>query len=65
MKIVDLDKLFVVHFDDSDNLPIEVLDHCDRCFPGEGVIDLKNYIGTLKGMNYNGMISIETFRPEY
>ena len=65
MKIVDLDKLFVVHLDDSDDFPIEVLDHCDRCFPGEGVIDLKNYIGTLKEMNYEGMISIETFRPEY
>ena len=65
MEIVDLDKLFVVHLDDSDDLPIEVLDHCHRCFPGEGVIDLKNYIITLKKMKYNGMISIETFRPEY
>lgn len=65
MKLVDLDKIFVVHLDDSDDKPIEVLDHCDRCFPGYGVINLRNYIGTLKDMNYDGMVSIETFRPEY
>lgn len=65
MKKVDLNKLFVVHIDDSEDLPIEVLDHCHRNFPGEGVIDLKNYIGTLKEMNYDGMVSVETFRPEY
>lgn len=65
MKMVDLNKIFVVHLDDSDDLPLEVLDHCHRCFPGEGVIDLNNYIRTLKDINYDGMISIETFRPEY
>lgn len=65
MKMVDLNKIFVIHLDDSDDLPLEVLDHCHRCFPGEGVIDLNNYIHTLKDMNYDGMISIETFRPGY
>lgn len=65
MKMIDANKLFVVHLDDSDDLPAEVLDHCDRCFPGEGVIDLKNYISTLREMNYKGPISIETFRPSY
>jgi 2-keto-myo-inositol isomerase len=65
MKMVDRDKIFVIHLDDSDDLPLEQLDHCHRCFPGEGVIDLNNYIRTLKEINYNGMISIETFRPEY
>jgi 2-keto-myo-inositol isomerase len=65
MKIVDLDKVFVVHIDDSEDLPLEVLDHCHRMFPGDGVIDLKNYITTLKEMHYEGMVSVETFRPEY
>src|SRR3972149_7623704 len=65
IKIVDPNKIFVVHLDDSDDLPLEVLDHCHRCFPGEGVIDLNNYVKSLKDTNYNGMISIETFRPEY
>ena len=65
IKIVDPNKIFVVHLDDSENLPLEVLDHCHRCFPGEGVIDLNNYVKSLKDINYNGMISIETFRPEY
>ncbi len=65
IKIVEPDRIFVVHLDDGEDLPLEVLDHCHRCFPGEGVIDLKNYIKNLKDVNYNGMISIETFRPEY
>jgi 2-keto-myo-inositol isomerase len=65
MKIVDLNKVFVVHIDDSEDLPLEELDHCHRMFPGEGIIDLANYIATLKEMHYEGMVSVETFRPEY
>jgi 2-keto-myo-inositol isomerase len=65
MKMIDVEKLFVVHLDDGEDRPVKELDHCYRCFPGEGVIDLKNYVKTLKEMNYTGMISIETFRPEY
>lgn len=65
MKMIDVEKLYVVHIDDSDDLPIELLDHVFRCFPGEGVINLKSFIGTLKDMGYKGMISVEIFRPEY
>ncbi|MFY9446245.1 MAG: sugar phosphate isomerase/epimerase [Dethiobacteria bacterium] len=65
IKMVDRDKLFVAHVDDGDDRPLEELDHKHRCFPGEGVLNLKNYITTLKEMNYDGMVSIETFRPEY
>lgn len=65
IKIVGPDKIFVVHLDDGEDLPLEVLDHCHRCFPGEGVIDLKNYIKNLKDVGYDRMISIETLRPEY
>lgn len=65
MKMVDVEKIFVVHLDDGEDRPVQELDHCYRCFPGEGAIDLKNYVKTLKEMNYTGMISIETFRPEY
>jgi len=65
MKMIDTDKLFAVHLDDSDEKPLEQLDHSDRCFPGLGVINLKSYLGTLKEMNYDGMVSVETFRPEY
>jgi len=65
MKIVDTNKLFAVHVNDGDDLPLEVLDHCDRCFPGNGIINLKNYITTLREMNYKGPVSIETFRPSY
>jgi 2-keto-myo-inositol isomerase len=65
MKIVDLNKIFVVHINDGDDLPLEALDHCHRCFPGEGVIDLNNFIGTLKDIGYDGMISVETYRPQY
>ena len=65
IKIVDPDKIFVVHLDDGEDLPLEVLDHCHRCFPGEGVIDLNNYVKNLKDVGYDRMISIETLRPEY
>ncbi len=47
----------------ADEKPLEQLDHSDRCFPGLEAINLAKLFGTLKEMNYNGMVSVETFRP--
>ncbi|MDR0357084.1 MAG: sugar phosphate isomerase/epimerase [Clostridiales Family XIII bacterium] len=65
MKPVDLDKIFIVHVNNADDKPIGVLSNADRRFCDSGVIDLENYIGTLRDMGYDGMISVEVFRPEY
>lgn len=65
MRDVDVNKIFAVHVNNSDDFPIGVLDHCHRRFCDQGEINLDNFLGTLNDIGYNGMVSIETFRPEY
>ncbi|HWQ80430.1 MAG TPA: sugar phosphate isomerase/epimerase family protein [Anaerovoracaceae bacterium] len=62
---VPLEKLFVYHIDDCENLPLGVLDHCHRLFPGEGIIPLGEISKKLHTKGYNEICSVELFRPEY
>ena len=59
------EKIFAVHINNCDSLPLGMLDHCHRRFVDEGEIDLHNYLENIKKTGYDGMVSIETFRPEY
>lgn len=61
---VDLEKIFVVHIDDSLDLPLEQLDHCHRTWPGDGVIPLKKMIEELQKLGYQEIVSVELFNPE-
>lgn len=61
----DVDKIFMAHINNCDDLPLGKLDHGDRRFVDSGEIDLDNYLSVLKGMGYDGPVSIETFRQEY
>jgi 2-keto-myo-inositol isomerase len=65
MSTVDVSKIFAVHVMNADDEPLGVLNHCHRRFCDSGYINLENFLGTLKEMGYDGMVSIETFRPEY
>lgn len=40
LRQVPVEKIFVYHIDDADRLPVAVLDHCHRLFPGNGAIPL-------------------------
>jgi len=62
---VDPDKLFVVHMNDSEGLPLETLRDEHRLLPGEGVIPLTEILSRIKTIGYEGVYSIELFRPEY
>ena len=62
---VPLEKLFVYHIDDCEDLPLGVLDHCHRLFPGEGVIPLAEISKKLHLKGYEEICSVELFRPEY
>lgn len=63
--LVPLEKIFVYHIDDCEDLPLGVLDHCHRLFPGDGVIPLSAITHKLKAKGYEGIASVELFRPEY
>lgn len=62
---VPLNKLFIYHIDDCENLPLEVLDHCHRLYPGDGVIPLGEISQKLHAKGYKGCCSVELFRPQY
>lgn len=65
MKKIDVNKIFAVHINNGDDAPDNQLSQALRRFCDQGVVDLHSYLTTLKEMNYQGMVSIETFRPEY
>ncbi len=61
----DARKIFILHLDDSEDLPVGAARDDNRLMPGEGAIDLKRILTTLKALGYDSMVSIELFRPEY
>lgn len=60
-----LEKIFVYHINDCEDLELGVLDHCHRLYPGDGVIPLPSISAKLKAKGYDGSCSVELFRPEY
>lgn len=52
-----------VHLNDARDLPVsEVLDF-DRLYPGEGVIDLKDFLQGLQAAGYEGVVAQEILTP--
>lgn len=61
----DGSKIFILHIDDTEDFPIGFLTDDDRVWPGLGAIDLDLLLSTLKEIGYDGVVSVELFRPEY
>lgn len=59
------EKLFVYHINDCDDLPLGILDHCDRIMPGMGAIPVAAVSEAVKAVGYDGPACLELFRPEY
>ena len=61
---LDVHKVKYAHINDARNIPVhEVLDN-DRVYPGEGIIDLKNFITAINKINYQGLITQEVLTIE-
>lgn len=65
MKEVQKEKIFAVHINNADDGAPGEASQERRRFCDHGVIRLDRFLGTLKEIGYDGMVSIETFRPEY
>ncbi|MDR1567794.1 MAG: sugar phosphate isomerase/epimerase [Streptococcaceae bacterium] len=65
LKRIPVEKIFCYHIDDSDDLPLNILDHCHRLFPSNGVIPLQEITRILKDIGYAGICSLELFNPSY
>ena len=58
-------KIFAFHLNDSENLPIGSMLDDKRLWPGEGCLDHGRTLKILKEIGFDGVCTIEEFRPEY
>ncbi|AGB80479.1 sugar phosphate isomerase/epimerase [Serratia sp. FGI94] len=65
IKSVDVNKIFCVHINNGDFIDVSKASQENRRFCDYGVVDVNDFLKNLKEIGYDGMVSIETFRPEY
>ncbi|MBI5301842.1 MAG: sugar phosphate isomerase/epimerase [Chloroflexi bacterium] len=65
IKAIDARKLAVFHINDVESMPKDQITDANRLFPGDGVIPLANIINAVRGIGFDGVASVEIFRPEY
>lgn len=65
IKPIDAMKLAVFHINDVESMPKEKIEDANRLFPGDGVIPLKEIIDAVRATGFDGVASVEIFRPEY
>ena len=62
---IPLDKLFIVHVNDSEDRPIAELKDAHRMHVGAGILPLDHDFELIKRVGYDGFLSVEIFREEY
>jgi len=65
IEAVDPGKLLIFHINDVEARPLETIEDAHRLLPGEGVIPLDDILSRLRQIGFDGLCSIELFRPEY
>jgi 2-keto-myo-inositol isomerase len=65
IEAVDPRKILIFHINDVEERPLNTIEDAHRLLPGEGVIPLDDILAGLKGIGFDGLCSIELFRPEY
>ena len=58
-------KLNAFHINDLENVPKEAVTDSKRLMPGSGIIPLRDICSKLSQIGYNGVCTVELFRPEY
>ena len=62
---IPIDKLFIIHVNDTEDGAIDELNDANRVYPLEGVIPIKAMLSRVIARGYDGYLSVEIFRPEY
>jgi 2-keto-myo-inositol isomerase len=65
IEAVDPERLLIFHINDVEARPLETIEDAHRLLPGEGVIPLDAILSRLQKIGFDGLCSIELFRPEY
>jgi 2-keto-myo-inositol isomerase len=58
-------KILIFHINDVEDRPLDTIEDAHRLLPGEGVIPLDDILGRLRHIGFDGLCSVELFRPEY
>jgi 2-keto-myo-inositol isomerase len=62
---LDPKRLFIFHINDAEDLPSAQLTDAHRLLPGLGILPLSEIIEAFGRIGYDGVASVEIFRPEY
>jgi len=62
---VEAKKILIFHINDVEDHPLATVEDAHRLLPGEGVIPLDDILIRLKHIGFDGLCSVELFRPEY
>lgn len=65
MRTVQREKIFAIHLNSADDVPERERRQEKRCFVNKGVVDIDKFFNVLSQIGYEGMCSIETFRPDH
>ena len=65
LKKADGEKIFAFHLNDCEDLPLGSCGDDKRLWPGLGVVDHMGIAAALKEIGFDGVVTIEEFRPEY
>jgi 2-keto-myo-inositol isomerase len=65
IKAIPVDKLLIVHVNDSEDRPVAELKDSHRKHVGEGILPLLHDLDLIQGLGYEGYLSVELFREEY
>lgn len=57
--------LSVFHINDAEDRAPQQLNDSHRLLPGMGILPLRAIVGALGRIEYDGVVSVEIFRPEY
>lgn len=57
-------KIVHVHINDAPDVPMHRIVDNRRLLPGEGVLDLPAFLGSLRSSGYNGPVSLEVFSDD-
>ena len=65
IEALDQRLLAVFHINDAEDRPRDTLNDSHRLFPGLGILPLRALLSAFNRIGYDGVVSIEIFRPEY
>ncbi len=61
---IELEKLWLIHINDSIKKPLNQLQDSDRILPSQGFFNLEGFMKQLKNLGYNQWLSLELFNEQ-